>query len=176
LLASCDGTNVLASCDGTSVLASCDGTSVLASCDGTNVLASCDGTSVLASCDGTDVLASCDGVLASCDGVLASCDGVLASCDGVLASCDGVLASCDGVLAVGIVCGTDPFLRNLMLHARTRGMTGGEYVYITTNLHPSEKRERRWRTGADDDWEAREAYWPLLQVRTWVWLGKIMCG
>ena len=52
-----------------------------------------------------------------------------------------------------------------MLSAQSKGMTDGDYVYITPSLLPAENMSRRWEKKDGNDELARRAYAPLLQVK-----------
>ncbi len=70
---------------------------------------------------------------------------------------------------VVIICVVEPLLRRFMLRAHKKGMTDGEYVYITANLLPSPNLATIWRNGQQDDPIARKAFQPLLQVNTLIY-------
>lgn len=63
-----------------------------------------------------------------------------------------------------IVCGSEELIRRFMMAAQDKGMTKGDYVYITPSLLPVVNMEKRWVVGDDRDEEARRAFGSLLQV------------
>ena len=67
-----------------------------------------------------------------------------------------------------VICAVDEDLLNFMLRAEEKGMTNGDYVYITPSLWSAENLERRWiikGINNKDSHRARTAYGSLLQVR-----------
>jgi len=69
------------------------------------------------------------------------------------------------VFAVVLLCGSTDFVHTFMMAARDHGMTGGDYVFIATNIVQPDIVYRPSLTNYSHDANMMAAYFPLLQVQ-----------